>query len=89
MKCILGGMVHFAEIRLLEWIPKNQVGHLKFSTQRYTQYHAILYLSELTGHIYEKSGEIRVGDGCARKRVEYRVWHRRTVIRVKHCFKNG
>ena len=31
----------------------------------------------------------RVGDSCARKRVEYMVKQRSTVIRVKHCFKNG
>ena len=28
---------------------------------------------ELIGQIFEKSGEIRVRDNCARKRVKYRV----------------
>ena len=59
----------------------NQVGHFMFITQRYTQYHSILDLSEFIGHIFEKSGDIRVGDSCARKRVEYMVWHRSTAIR--------
>ena len=44
-----------------------------FITQRYTQYHAILHLCEFIGHVFEKSGEIRVRDICARRRVEYRV----------------
>ena len=44
---------------------------------------------ELIGQIFEKSGEIRVRDNCARKRVKYRVQHRSTVIRVKYSFKNG
>ena len=52
---------------------RNQVGHLMLITQRYTLYHAILYLCECIGHILEKSGEIRVRDSCARKRVEHRV----------------
>ena len=61
-----------------------------FIIQRYTQYHAILYLSEFIGPIFEKSEEVRVRDSCARKRAEYRVWHRSTLMRgVKHCFKNG
>ena len=61
-----------------------------FITQRYTLYHAILYLCECIEHIiFEKSGKIRVRDLCAKERVEYKVWHRSTVIRVKHCCKNG
>ena len=44
---------------------------------------------ELIGQIFEKRGEIRVRDSCARKSVKYRVQHRSTVIRVKHSFKNG
>ena len=44
-----------------------------FITQRYTQYHAIQYLCEFIGPIFDKSGETGVGDSCARKRVEYRV----------------
>ena len=44
-----------------------------FITQRYTQYHAILHLRGFIGHIFEKSGEIIVRDGCARRRFEYRV----------------
>ena len=51
-----------------------------FITQLYTLYHALF---EFT------SGEIKVKDSCARKRVEYRVQHRSTVIGVKHCFKSG
>ena len=58
----------------LEWIPQNQGGHLMFITQRYTQRHAILYLGEFIGREnFKKSGEIRVRDSCARRRVEYRV----------------
>ena len=44
-----------------------------FITQLYTLYHAILYLCEFIGHIFDNSGEIRVRDNCARKRVKYRV----------------
>ena len=61
-----------------------------FITQRYTLHHAILNLGEFTGHeTFRKVGEIRVRDSCTRKRVQYRVKHRSTVIRVKQCFKNG
>ena len=41
--------------------------------QGFTLYHVILNLCEYIGHILEKSGEIRIRDSCARKRVEYRV----------------
>ena len=59
-------------------------------TQRYSLHHAILYWVHLLGkRTFRKKGEIGVGDSCARKRVEYRVYHQSTVIRVKHCFKNG
>ena len=39
----------------------------------YTTPYSILHLCEFIGHIFEKSGEIRVGDSCARKRVENKV----------------
>ena len=60
---------------LLEWIPQNHVGHLMFITQRYTLFHATLYiLSEFIGQENGlKSEKIRVGYACARKIVEYRV----------------
>ena len=44
-----------------------------FITQRYVLYHAILYLCEFIGHMFEKSREIRVRDSCARKCIEYTV----------------
>ena len=58
-------------------------------TQRYTLYHVYYIYANVLGHIFEKSGEIRIRDGCVWKRVEHRVKHRSTVIRVKHCLKNG
>ena len=41
--------------------------------QGFTLHHVILNLCEYIGHIFETSGEIRIRDSCARKRVEYRV----------------
>ena len=58
----------------MDTLKSYQVGHLMFITQRYTLYHAILYIyANLLGTFFEKSGEIKVRDGRARKRVEYRI----------------
>ena len=53
-------------------IQLNQVGHLMCITQTYTRRREPFMPSYWT-HFFEKSGEIRVRDSYARKRVEYRV----------------
>ena len=42
-----------------------------FITKRHTRGREPFML--ISGHIFEKSAEIRVKDSCARKRAEYRV----------------
>ena len=44
-----------------------------YCTALYSWKRTIYSVCQFTGHIFEKSGEIRVRDSCARKRVEYRV----------------
>ena len=44
-----------------------------YYTTLYSLKRTIYSVCQFIGHIFEKTGEIRVRDSCARKRVEYRV----------------